>query len=137
MMIVQIDPAGRGRRALSRAAPEAGGEMERAAVSLLALDPDPAAHLFDELRRDRQAEPGAAVLAGRRAVRLREGGEDRLPFLDRDPDPGVGDREVQADLALLDRLRRHPDHHLASLRELDAVPHQVQDNLPQAPGIAY
>ena len=38
-----------------------------------ALDPDIAAHHGDELLGDGEPEPGAAVLAGERAVRLREG----------------------------------------------------------------
>ena len=52
-------------------------EVERAAVSLLALDPDAAAHQLDQALRDRQAEAGAAVLPGRRAVGLGELLEDQ------------------------------------------------------------
>ena len=58
---------------------EAGREVEGAAAARLALDPDPAAHHADQLRRDRQAEPGAAEAARRRAVGLGERGEDQRP----------------------------------------------------------
>ena len=52
--------------------PEPRGEVERAALAGLALDPDPAAHQLDQLRRDGQPQAGAAVLARRRAVGLGE-----------------------------------------------------------------
>ena len=53
-------------------------------------------HLLDQLRGDRQAEPGAAVVARRRAIRLRERLEDQRLLFRRDADAGVRDREVQA-----------------------------------------
>ena len=71
---------------------EPGGEVERAAPPGLALDPDPPAHQLDQPGRDRQAQPGAAVLAGRRAVGLVERLEDRPLLLGRDADAGVGRR---------------------------------------------
>src|SRR3954447_24694256 len=52
---------------------ERGREVERAADARLGVAADLAAHQLDELARDRQAEAGAAVAAGRRRVGLREG----------------------------------------------------------------
>jgi hypothetical protein len=51
-------------------------EVEGAALSGRALDPDPAAHELDEAAADGEAEPGAAVLARGRHVGLREGLEE-------------------------------------------------------------
>ena len=61
----------------------------------LAGDGDPAAHEFDELRRDGQAEAGAAEAARRRAVGLLERLEDRADLVRRDADAGVAHLEAQ------------------------------------------
>ena len=90
----------------ARAPAEAGGEVERAALADLALHPDAPAHQLDQLGRDRQAQPGAAVLPGGRGVGLGERLEERLLLLGRDADAGVADGEVQARLLL--RLRPRP-----------------------------
>src|SRR5207244_2026438 len=82
---------------------EAGGEMKRAAFAVArALDPDPAAHHLNELRRDRQPQPSAAILARRGGIRLLEGLEDALLLLGRDADPRVGDGEMEDDPVLRD-----------------------------------
>ncbi len=52
--------------------------MKGAAVAHVALHPDPAAHHLHQSRGDGQAQPGAAELARRGAVRLRESLEDEL-----------------------------------------------------------
>ncbi len=69
--------------------------MKRAALTNFALDPDPAAHQLDELRRDCQTQPRAAVLARRRAVRLRECLEDHTLLFGRNADAGVTHGEMQ------------------------------------------
>ena len=74
---VQVDrrpPAGAARRV--RLQPELGREAERAAPARLALHADLPAHQRHQPGGDRQAQPGAAVLPRRRAVRLLEGPED-------------------------------------------------------------
>ena len=65
----------------------------------VALEPHPAAHQRHEARGDRQAEAGAAELPRRSILGLREGVEDRLLLLARDADAGVGDADVQHDVA--------------------------------------
>ena len=53
----------------------------------------------DQLSTDRQAEPGAAVLPGRRTVGLREGVEESLGLLGADADAGVAHLSAQHDTA--------------------------------------
>ena len=122
--------AGRPRRL------EARGEMERAALARVALHPQPPAHHRHELGADREAQPGPAVVSRRRAVRLREGLEDHTLELLRYPDPGVAHLHAQDALTRPCRLDVRPHHHLASLRELDGVADQVEEQLPQPSRIA-
>ena len=82
------------RLALHRALAEARGEPEGAALPGLALDADGAAHQLGEPLRDRQAEPGAAVFARGRAVRLLEGLEHAGPLLRRHADAGIADAQA-------------------------------------------
>ena len=108
-------------------------EVERAAATGLALDPDAAAHHLDELRRDRQAQAGAAVAARRRAVGLRERLEDRRAACR----PGCRcrcRRPLNCSSTSSARLPLGRDAHddLAALGELDGVADQIQDHLPQA-----
>ena len=69
------DGARRRRMRLGRAR-EQRAEMKRAAASHDAVDPDAALHQLHQLGRDRQAQAGAAVLPGRRAIGLHERAED-------------------------------------------------------------
>ena len=71
--------------------------MEAAAAMRLALDPDVAAHQRDELCRNRESQPRAAVPARRRPVRLCERLEDRVLLLPGDADAGIDDAEPEAD----------------------------------------
>ena len=59
-------------------------EAERRALARLALGPDPARVLLDDRARDRQPEPGAALLALVGRVDLAEALEDRLQLVGRD-----------------------------------------------------
>ena len=62
------------------------------------------AHRADQLRGDRQAQPGAAVPRRGRGIDLRERRENALLVLRRDADARVGDREPQPRLAVAGRL---------------------------------
>ena len=70
--------------------------MERAADAGFALDPDAAAHHLHQPLADGQAEAGAAVLARRRRVGLRERLEQPALLLRRHADAGVADGELAA-----------------------------------------
>ena len=66
-------------RARGRADAEPDGEEERAADAGLAFEPDAAAHQLDQPAADGQAQAGAAVLARRGHVGLRERLETASP----------------------------------------------------------
>src|SRR6202008_454166 len=69
------------------------GQREDAALARRALHLDVAAEQPRQIARDRQAEPGAAVLAVRAAVGLTEGLEDDLALVLGDADARVADAE--------------------------------------------
>src|SRR5437660_7434921 len=110
---------------------EPGGEGERAARAGLALQPDAPAHQLDEPPRDREPEPGAAVLARGRHVGLGEGLEEAGRLLSGHADPGVAHGELQLDLVAgtLEQTDREPD--LATFGELHRVVDQVGEDLSE------
>jgi hypothetical protein len=77
-----------------------------------------------ELARDGEPQPRAALLAGRRAVALRERFEDRVEEFRGDARPGVGDRHVQPAVA-------SPGRHLdgAGRCEFHRIADQVEQDL--------
>ena len=115
---------------------EAGCEEERAAAALGALDPEPSAHQLDESQRDREPQPRAAVAPRRRAVRLRERLEDLSLLLRSYADAGVADREVERHAVRAHRLHAHAENDFTRRRELDGVPHHIQQDLPETAGIS-
>ena len=119
-----------------RAQTEPGGEQERAADAGLALDPDPAAHQLDEPLADRQAQPGAAVLAGGGHVGLGERLKQLRRLFRRHADAGVAHRELELHLLadLFEQLDLQAD--LAVLGELDGVVDQVGEDLAEPQRVA-
>ena len=107
-----------------------------------ALGGERAVHQLRQAAGDRQAQAGAAVPACDRGVHLAEGLEQAIHGALRDADAGVA--HVDPDLpasrpaaALRLELRSADGHqHLARLGELHGVREEVQDDLPQAPGVA-
>ena len=103
-------------------------------------DADLAAHAFDQLLADRQAQPGAAEAAGHRGIRLGEFLEQALAHAFGHADAGVRDFETQRHLAVgvrhLAQLDRHLQRHAAVFGEFDAVAEQVEQDLAQPGGIA-
>ena len=91
---------------------ERQGEVERRALALAALRPDAAAMQLDELLADGEPEAGAVGLLGERVVEPLERLEQALEVDRRDPDAGVGDRDVQRLRLLAEtfgrRSRRRP-----------------------------
>ena len=87
--------------------------------------------------RDGQAQARAAELAGGRVVRLCERLEDLLLFLDGNADAGVAGRgSASGSSSAVSDSALHADQHFARLGELHRVADQVDDDLPQAAGIA-
>jgi hypothetical protein len=99
-------------------------------------------HQFGQAARDRQPQAGAAVLAGGRPIALLEALEQPFLLFCGEPDAGVGHRETQhlrgAGVAVdgdgFDDIDR--DANLAPFGELDRVVAVVDQDLPQAQGIA-
>ena len=107
-------------------------DVEAAAEADFALQPDPAAHHRNQLRRDGEPEAGAAVLPRGRPVRLLESREDACLFLEGDADARIGHLEVH-ETAI---AARRGDHDLALLRELDRVADQVHQHLADPSWVA-
>ena len=74
---------------------EAGGEVKRAPLAHLALDPAAPAHEARELGGDGQPQAGTPVLARRRTVHLTEAGEDVPEFGGGNADARVPHEEMQ------------------------------------------
>ena len=121
----------------SRRRPAADGEEERRAAARLALHPHPAAQALGEAPADHQPQAGAAIDAGDRGVGLAERLEQAVDAVGRDADPGVAHGEEELDQAVpLARRRVDLQADLAARRELDGVVEQVDQDLPQAAGVA-
>src|SRR5581483_8766634 len=109
-----LPPCGR----LVLAEPYGDREMKLRPLSLLTLHPQSAVHEFDQTLADGEAEARPAELARGRAVHLSEGLEELILLLARDADAGVGDGEIDLDVAGLEsRARADRDDHLALHRE--------------------
>ena len=86
----------------------------------------------DNLAGDRQAQAGAPVLPGGRALGLCERLEQACQRFLADADAGI--RHFHAHCGLTRsplRQERHANPYAPVLRELDRVPHQVDDHLPE------
>ena len=119
-----------------RAHAEPDREVERRPGAGLAFEPDAAAHQLDQAAADRQAETGAAMLARRRHVGLRERLKQLRRLLGRHADPGVAHGALELHLLAgpLDQLDVEPN--LAALGELHGVVDQVGQDLPETQRIA-
>ena len=91
----------------------------------LALDANRSSHQLDEPFADRQAQSGPAEPARGRRVGLREAVKQLADLRRREPDAGVDHRKTERGLA----GAAHDDADLARFRELERVPHQIQQHL--------
>ncbi|MGB6943248.1 MAG: hypothetical protein WBE37_12675 [Bryobacteraceae bacterium] len=108
--------------------------MKRAAPAFFALHPNAAVHHLDQSAGDGQTETSAAKSPGEGAVHLREGLEDQGLLLRWDADPGVAYRKLQGVRAIGRAL--NGDRDFAPIGEFNRVAHQIDQNLPEPPGIA-
>jgi hypothetical protein len=81
--------------------PEAGAEVEHAALARDAVDADLAVHQRHEMAADGQPQTGAAETPARRRIGLAEGLEQALALHGVDADAGVAHLEAQHHRALL------------------------------------
>ena len=112
------------------------GEMKRRPLADLALRPDTAAHQLAQALADGEPESRAPVAARGGGIGLAERLEEATEPVRRYPDARVAHGEVDLVAGSIQRRRRHRDHDLARLGELDRVAQEVDQDLPQAPGVA-
>ncbi len=114
--------------------PRGDAEAEPAAFAQLApLELEVSVEGARQLLREQEPQPRAAELASHRVVGLDERLKELAALLGRDTDAGVLDQEREL-LRGAVRARRRGlalDGHLAALGELDGVPDQVDEDLPQ------
>ena len=72
---------------------EADAELEQAALARPALDADAAIHHLDQALRDREPQPGTAVLPGGRGIGLGERTEHLVALFRGDADAGIAHRD--------------------------------------------
>src|SRR3954470_20425361 len=104
-------------------------EVESAAGSKCALDPDFPTVKLDELACDRQSKSRAMMRTRGRGVDLRELAEDQIVMFGRDSDAGITDLDQQLrEIALA--ARRGPQPHAPTRgREVDRVAEEVADDM--------
>ena len=113
------------------------GEMKSASFARLAFDPNASAHHLHKLRRDRQAQAGAAVFARRRGIGLAERLENLRLLFGRDADAGVAHGNVQAELPVgVDKFWLDVNDDFPAAGELNGVADEVDNDLPQSTGVA-
>ena len=106
------------------------------ALAQAAFDADLAAEPIDEATTNRQPEAAAAELTADGDVGLGERVKDRFEPIGGDADAGVARLEAQHAPAVRSRRLADRQRHRAAFGELDGVADQVQQDLPQLPGIA-
>ena len=91
-----------------------------------------AAHGVDQPVRDRETEPGAAMLARAAGIDLIEGLEQTLLLVEGNPGAGVLDLEMQGHCSIGDLARLlDPQLNPPLLGELEPVADEIQQNLTE------
>ena len=107
-----------------------------AAQAQLADDGNLAAHELNQLLRQRQPDPGAAVFPRDRVVGLLEAIEDPFHILVAQPDAGVANAELQHCTVVGAIQATHRDEDLATLGKFDRVVVKLAQDLAQTQRIA-
>src|ERR1700722_16520077 len=117
-------------------AAERGGEPKVGAAAGTALQPDSAAHQFDQLGRDREAKAGAAKVGHGGIVALHERVEDNALSGERNSDSGIANLKAKEEFifAFADHADANCDRPLHG--ELHGVAYDVGEDLPETPGVA-
>src|ERR1017187_3495816 len=110
--------------------------MEGATLSLLAFHPDLSAHQRNQLGTNAKAQSRSTVFSGRGVVGLPERLKYQSLLIFRYADSAVDYPQVQRHDLFPSRLRVDIDDDFAIVCELDGVPHQIQENLPQSTGVS-
>src|ERR1035441_9620748 len=93
--------------------------MEGAALADIAFHPDMSTHHHCEPGDNRQAQPGASILACGRGIGLREGLEDELLLVSRNSNPCVRHSEMQQGSTFFSTLQAYTQLDFTLLGELD------------------
>jgi hypothetical protein len=101
-----------------------------------AFDADLAAHHFDDLFGDGEAEAGAAVFAGGGTVGLGKGVKEVREGGGGDTDAGIFDGEEEGDMGFGLGLEADAGDDLAMVGEFDGIDDEVGDDLTEAAGVA-
>ena len=139
---VQLDGLAQTQRRHLRAAVfiahrQLDAEMEAAAATDFAVQPQFAAHQAHQAPADRQAQAGTTEAARGRGFGLREAAEDVLLVFRRNADARIAHRHVQRHRCGAARHHRHRHHHLAAGGELDRIAAQIDQHLLQAQRVAH
>src|SRR6266849_2133606 len=116
---------------------ESNRKMKRASLPRLAFNPDSSAHEMDQLSRDGEPETCSPILSCCGTIGLREGLKDLGVHLLGDAYSCITHRKLEFHFFRADGVASDADDDLAGFRELDAVPNQVDDDLPQPGGVSH
>jgi hypothetical protein len=114
---------------------ETGGEPERGSLADGAFDADLAAHHFDDLFGDGEAESGAAVLAGGGSIGLGECVEEVGERGGWDAHAGIFDGEEEGDIGIVLGFDADADDDFAVVGEFDGIDDEVGDDLAEPAGV--
>ena len=117
--------------------PESRGKAERTACPDAAADIELTLHQRHELSGYGKAQAGAAITPRRRHVGLRKRLEQSLLVAVAQANSGIADFEPEDDLPLRVVDHAHIEGNVAAGRELHRVAAQVDEYLPQPPGIPF
>src|SRR4051812_31769619 len=115
---------------------EFGREEECAAEINSAFYPNPSVHQFDELLRNRQSQPGAAIFARGGGVYLGEVLENLVELVFWNADARIGNGKTQCRDTGRNQLGDDGYGESAGFGELQRIAKQVKDDLTQPGGIA-
>ncbi len=128
-----------GCRRLRPGSPESHGQgnSEDRAVAHFTGKTDLSLHHLDKLPDNGQTEARSAKTAGGGIIGLGKGLENALLRLLVDTDAGIGHLDLQLHRLIRCLLSPQPHNHLAAFGELDRIAEQIQQDLPQPPGIPH
>ena len=97
---------------------------------------DVPSHQLHDLLADGEPESGAAEPASGGGIGLREGGEESPDLVGRNADAGVGDLDAKRERIRVLSRAVHRDEDVPRIGELDRVPGEVEQHLPNSARVA-
>jgi len=115
---------------------KAGREPEGGSFARHAVGANFAVHPVHQLLGDCEPESGAAVFARSGTIGLREGREQFAQRVWLNSDSFVPNLKSKPHMRPILAFQGSADHNIAFVGKLDGVPHQIYQNLAQAPRVA-